>query len=309
MNDPLRDDANAQAIDWMVRQRAPDFADWDGLTQWLAASPAHAAAFHGALALDEDLGALPRAQAVVATPRRLGLGRRAWLGGAVAAMLVGVVGWSTIDRGSGSVVVETRPGERRTVVLPGGVRIAVDGGTRVVLDADDPRYARLDHGQAMFDVAHDAAHPFVVEVHGTRLVDLGTRFDVVRRAGSTAVAVAEGAVAYDPAGANVRIDAGRMIEAPDAAREVRLSRVEAGDVGSWQAGQRVYAGVPLAAVAEDLSRSTGVRISVAPEIRDLPFHGAVLVRGADRLARDVAALAGVGVRERGDGWLLMRGGP
>ncbi len=49
----------AQAIDWIVRQRAPDFDDWDGFADWLAEAPGHAEIYDALASLDVDLAALP----------------------------------------------------------------------------------------------------------------------------------------------------------------------------------------------------------------------------------------------------------
>ena len=74
------------ALDWVIRQRDPAFADWEDFTDWLDADPAHAEAYHEAVALDADLAGLPKAPAeepgyvgdnIVALPRHVN--RRMWL--------------------------------------------------------------------------------------------------------------------------------------------------------------------------------------------------------------------------------------
>src|SRR3546814_1110422 len=54
-----RADAEARAIDWLVRQRDPDFTDWDVFADWLAEDEAHAAIYDAVASLDRDLDALP----------------------------------------------------------------------------------------------------------------------------------------------------------------------------------------------------------------------------------------------------------
>src|SRR5258708_6316398 len=56
-------------------------------------------------------------------------------------------------------------------------------------------YVELLDGQALFEVAKDAARRFVVRSGATRVRAVGTQFDVYRRSGSTVVTVVEGQVA------------------------------------------------------------------------------------------------------------------
>jgi len=308
--DRTRTECDAQAIDWLIRQRDPAFDDWDGFTDWLEADPAHGAAFHAAGAVDAEMGDLPRpvAEPVPVRPRAM---RRIWQAGgaAVAAMLVGLVGYGAIERAPDLARIATAPGERRMLTLADGSTIALNGGTRIAIDRDRPRYARLEEGEAMFRVVHRATDPFVVEAGGAMLRDVGTAFDVVRRDRSTQVAVSEGAVVYDPDGANVRVDAGRQLDAGDDGTRLVLRPVVAATVGSWRQDQLVYDGAPLSVVVADVARATGVTVTLATGLGEMPFRGMLRTGGADgRVVEDLAGLAGLRAVRRGDGWVLMRGG-
>src|SRR3546814_1898277 len=71
----------------------------------------------------------------------------------------------------------------------------------------------------MFHVVHRERDPFVVETGGAKIVDLGTAFNVVRRDRQTSVAVSEGIVLYNPDRDNVRLVAGKGIEAREESEE------------------------------------------------------------------------------------------
>src|SRR3546814_12163586 len=50
---------DAQASDWLIRQRDPAFADWAAFADWLAEDPAHGSTYDAIASLDVDLAALP----------------------------------------------------------------------------------------------------------------------------------------------------------------------------------------------------------------------------------------------------------
>ena len=68
MQAELTSAAEARAIDWMIRQRDPDFADWDAFADWLAEDAGHAAAYDAVASLDADLGALPATRDWIKAP-------------------------------------------------------------------------------------------------------------------------------------------------------------------------------------------------------------------------------------------------
>jgi transmembrane sensor len=49
--------AEAAALDWIIRVRHPDFAEWDVQSAWLAADPRHAEIFQQMALLDDELAA------------------------------------------------------------------------------------------------------------------------------------------------------------------------------------------------------------------------------------------------------------
>lgn len=305
----------AAALDWVIRQRDPAFADWEDFTDWLDADPAHAEAYHEAVALDADLAGLPKAPVeepgyagdnIVALPRRVN--RRMWLSGAVAASLVGLMSYSVLHQSTpDSYRVETAMGETRVIALADGSRISINGGTAMVLSHDEPRRATLERGQALFTVVHRADAPFRVKVGAAELVDIGTVFDVTRADGETRVAVSEGAVAYNPDQDNVRVDAGRRLVVRESTKEAEVAPVDPAAVGGWRSGQLVYDGVPLAQVVAEVSRTTGVRIRTASDTSAIAFRGALqTATPEDRLVADLAALSGTHARRDAEGWTLAR---
>lgn len=306
-----RTNAEARAIDWLIRQRDPDFVDWDGFADWLAEDPGHAAVYDAVASLDHDLNALPPAPKSAVTiaadaPRRVS--RRAWFGGAIAAAFVGAISLPGLGLFDGQNRIETAAGEHRTVELADGSKIEINGASVIEIDKDRPRFARLESGEAMFHVVHREGAPFVVEAGGAKIVDLGTAFNVVRRGRQTSVAVSEGVVLYNPDRDNVRLVAGKGIEARDGdSRPPVVRDVDVANVGGWRSGLLVYNGTPLPVVAEDLKRTAGMQVSIAPEASGLSFRGALIIdKNRSRTIADLAALSGTKAERQGDGWILTR---
>lgn len=308
---PDANPAEARAIDWLIRQRDPAFDDWDGFADWLGEDPEHAAIYDAVASLDQDLDALPPVAkplpaAMPTAPRRTS--RRAWFGGAVAAALVAVVGLSTLNPFGSANRIETAAGEHRTIELADGSRIEINGGSVVEIDKGRPRFARLEAGEAMFHVVHRDDDPFVVEAGGDRLVDLGTAFNVVRRERQTSVAVSEGIVLYNPDRDKVRLIAGKAIDArDDDSKPPVVQDIDVASIGGWRSGLLVYNDAPLVIVAEDLKRTAGMDVRVAPAAADLSFRGALIIdKNRNRTIADLAALSGTKAQRQGDGWILTR---
>ncbi len=319
MNGNSDDALHEEARLWAIRVRAPEFADWDGFTDWLEADPAHNRAYEAALDEMEDADALfdappapqpawsPGAPAVAAAPAAAPRTAR-WRVPAVAAgvAILAVGGsWIALDRDD-PVVYATGPGERRSIDLADGSRVILNGGTRLTIDHGDPRAVVMAGGEALFVVRHDAANPFVVTTaDGTRLVDIGTVFNVVAEDSALDVAVAEGAVIYEGKGGDMRLDAGEMlVRAPGSDRPVKR-RVAPATIGAWRTGYLQFTDAPLSDVARQLSRNLGAPVAVSPELSERRFTGTVMLDGdAAAVMERVGPLAGVSVKPDGSGWRM-----
>jgi transmembrane sensor len=293
------------ALDWALRMADPANADWDAFTDWLEADPGHAERYDRAAATlleaEEALAAQPAASPIVIEPEPVRRYPLRWIGGAMAAALIGTIGVTAWQDRPQPYAVETAAGETRRVPLSDGSSVTLAGLSRVELDRAEPRRAVLARGEALFQVRHDAQHPFAVQAGSLALIDLGTVFDV-RMGRQTRVAVAEGAVMVDPKGAALRLDAGQVV-AVDGDRLVR-STVQPEEVGGWREGRLAFDGAPLSLVAEDVSRFLSRPVTVAPAIAMRPFRGTI---DLDAVRRDPAVLGplmDVNVRRAATGWML-----
>lgn len=304
---------DSEAIGWVIRLRDASSADWEAFTLWLEADPAHLAAYEVAASADAGAEGLAGAPARPQpawrpsdgrAPTRHG--RRAFLGWGVAASLALAAGWTLLPgAGGGAYTVRTQPGERRNVDLPDGSRIALNGGTTIVLDKARPRFARVERGEALFDVVHDDKRPFEVEAGDALMRDMGTVFNVMHDDRGLEVAVAEGAVLFNPGRESKSLRPGM------AARKVRGAPLWTGraeGVGAWREGRLVYSSAPASRIAADLSRNLGVTVSVKGAAAELPFSGVIALDGPPReVLERAAALLGLRLSRSGSGWTLSTG--
>lgn len=301
-----RDDRLAdEAVAWAVRTGDAGFSDWDAFTAWLEQSPDHANAYERVTAaVAEAVEGLPPptfapANDDPAVPARVS---RRWFGGAIAASLAAIVVFG-VWRGDGTYLEQTAPGETRMIALGDGSRIELAGASAIELDRDDQRFARLEHGRALFTVRHDEANPFRVEAGEDTLVDLGTVFDVSLDDESLAVSVGEGEVMFNPGKQAVRLAPGDALRSARGSDAYERSTVAASQVGEWTEGRLTFNGASLGEVAAELSRATGATFQAAPRSA-ARLSGSILVDPVRNDPRSAGPLLGVTVRRDGESWVI-----
>lgn len=305
-----------EAIGWMIRLREAAPADWEAFTGWLEADPAHGAAYDAATMADavmvEAAGQTPPPEQSAPEPSRVEIAandnRPSFFrrhAGLAAALLLGVLAWPAYRAMTPSYVIETALGEHRSVTLEDGTVIDLNGGTTLTLDRRNPRLAMLDSGEARFRVTHDAGSPFAVVVGGTRIEDVGTVFNVAREGEQTEVAVAEGAVLFDPQREAVMLKAGDSLRVARTGSAPVVRRIDPAAIGGWTTGRLDFANERLADIAPDLARALGKPVSVDPGIADRAFTGTIVINAKDEAAmKKIAALMGVSARQMQQGWRL-----
>lgn len=310
-------DIGETARAWAIRVEDPAFMDWDGLTEWLESDPAHLAAYEAARDQTdwavELLAANARRKPVEApawrAPAEAPRPRRHWFGaaGAVAAVLAVVGGWSVFNRGSAPETIATAAGEHRTIDLADGSRIALNGGTSITVDRDEPRKIVLARGEALFEVRHNPSRPFVVTVGDTQLLDAGTVFNVVAEGEKLDVAVAEGAVIYRPGSDQVRLNPGDGLFRASADAAPKLRHAGPQTIGSWKSGELQYDGAPLDQVASDLGRNLGRPIRAGRDTAGLRFSGTLILGSSpEQVLARAGPLLGVRFTPDKEGWTMSR---
>lgn len=167
---------------------------------WLKADPANrlelnridkafaASILHGKGPGQPSATDIPAATTPAPTEKRRGVVRRIVRHAAevAAVTLVGIaLSWSLTEHRLGewaerTTSIEVPAGQRLDMRLEDGTKVCLSAGTRMeypLVFAGKERRVKID-GEAMFDVEHDAQHPFVVETFACDVEVLGTKFDV-----------------------------------------------------------------------------------------------------------------------------------
>jgi len=178
------------------------------------------------------------------------------------------------------------PEQRYATELAQSRRIVLSDGSVVTLGARSAIAVRftgaerrvvLQGGEAFFEIAHQAARPFLVEAGASLVRDIGTKFDVKLGAGTMHVSVQEGQVQISPA---ARADTAEAMLRAGQHAEIALARVDedrariavlpSQAAGAWREGRLVYDNARLADLIADVNRyyAPGVRLA-APEVGEL----------------------------------------
>lgn len=172
-----------------------DEAEMREVIEWLDADPAHrreldeldralwASALSGRLTERPAAAERPAAKRPAGLWRRIG--RHAMRLAAVLAL--GFAGAELIsayrvgELSRRTTTLEVPVGRHLNMTLADGTTVWLNAGTKLeypAVFAGKERRVKVS-GEAMFDVAHDARHPFVVETFACDVEVLGTKFDVV----------------------------------------------------------------------------------------------------------------------------------
>ncbi|AYF86502.1 FecR family protein [Pseudomonas sp. DY-1] len=198
----------------------------------------------------------------------------------------------------------TQLGERRQVTLADGSTLDLNGRTRItVIYSADRRLVRLEAGEAMFGVTPDKARPFVVEAGAGRVTVTGTRFNVRRDASGVRVAVESGRVLV----VGEQGEASRPLLGGDGVRVAAdgvvgpVQRIDIASITAWREGKLIFNDVPLAEVAQEVSRYRELPLRVVPEVADLRFSSVFRADDTNALLAALPRILPVKVRTLPDG--------
>lgn len=317
------------AAQWFARLQDDDAGedDWQAFEAWLAADASHGEAYAKLERIWVDLDAMapqalaalgqaaePGAQPIPFRPRPqstrrpvlyAGLGLAAGL----AVAVVGLANW----RQAPTNIYDAPAGQTRQVALADGSRVWLNADTHVTTRlGHKARNVELASGEAVFDVTHDPARPFIIAVGDRQVRVVGTQFDLRRRDGQITLTVRRGVVEVrpvdQPEAPPTRVTAGERLTHKEGSSSNMLLTAEPDAAFAWTEGRLVYAAAPLSEVAADLTHSLGVPVRVADAATgQVRFSGVLTLDDKAAVVPRLEAFAAVrATREPGGGYVLTR---
>ncbi len=250
----LRDEAHH----WLLRLTSGQatHADAEAFRRWCAQSADHARAFSQARQLWQAVAPAEQAlqngtRNVTALPARR-FGRRAFLGGAIAASIAVMVARPSLRDGLLGMGADfyTGVGEQRRVDLQDGVVLELNTQTRIS-QVSSTTGASIELLEGEVEV--QTRLPMRVRAGNAELATEGALFNVRALAGSVCVTCLQGSVQVQQQGRSVSLLAGRQLTYT-AAQQGEASVVDASLVTAWRQQMLVFNDTPLATVIDEINR-------------------------------------------------------
>lgn len=243
-----QDRLQSEAQDWLILLTSgrATAADACALREWCAQSPEHARAFeHSKLLWQQLQPAAERLQA----PRPLG--RRAFLGGAIAASAAFLLIRGTVPGGFSGLGADyiTEVGEQRRVDLADGVSLELNTQTRI--NRRDSANFELVSGEV--EVLTRAQTPLKVQAGAGRLSASQARFNLRNTDQSVCVTCLDGALLVDVQGRSIRLESGQQLTY-DAQRVGTPQAVDTSAVIAWRQQVLVFNDATLSTVIDEINR-------------------------------------------------------
>ena len=314
-------------------QPTPD--DLQHFKRWVNQSKAHQSAFEEVVAFSAEMDVLsqivlPREQMASRSGLFASLfawTQFRWMAMACSGLLIAFVVTMLPPTDSGQYYVSAI-GEQRRIALADGSSVLLNTNSEVRVDyLPDRRQLTLLRGEAHFDVNHDPARPFEVSAGKGLVRALGTAFTVHLRRRDVGVIVTEGRVeiaradsvaasAPPESGAPpteaspsadkttapalpppVQVKAGnQLVYDRESSATLERAEVAPGDGQlSWHKGDLVFDGETLAAVVEEVSRYTVIKIRI-PEAKARQIKIGGVFKVGDTEAFFEALERGFGIR-------------
>lgn len=308
---------STQAGEWLIAKSTAEWSaeDQEKLDAWLAQSSAHTLAYWRLEAAWQSAGRLSVLRQPMRRGARITVTRKPYWFPRIAAVF-GVL--AIVGAGYGYFVGEptvktysTALGGQKTLTLTDGSTIELTTNTTVRVALGQNRHVWLDRGEAFFRVVHDAAHPFVIQSGGQRIIDLGTEFSVRHTNDVVKVAVLTGKVLVESAANDLRYEPVTLtsgetaIASLQSIRRVQTTEASVKQALSWRDNLLVFDDTPLSEVAAEFNRYNKTQIVIGDErVASLKVGGSFPTTGVQSFVRVAQHILKLHVEQRGDRTVL-----
>jgi transmembrane sensor len=297
-------DLEREAFAWVMQfaRGRGSTDDLSALQEWARQSPEHAIAFDrvsrtwktlGTMGdeLDAEFPSLRPARN--AAPTRLG--RRAFLGGAVAASAAGAAflaarpplelwpSWSEMNAD-----YRTGVGERRELALAENVSIDMNTRTSIANGAEP----ELISGEAVISISRKADAPFALRAAGGRIVASDARFNIRSESATVYVTCLQGAVTVERLSKTLPLPAGRQVAYSSLGLGSTV-KIDTSVVRAWQDGVVIFQSTPIADVIAEVNRYRSGRVILTNRaLGQRLFNARLRITNIDRVVGQIVQAFG-----------------
>ena len=215
--------------------------------------------------------------------------RLRWLKLSAAAaailLLVGISNYFSYNEGyknlnSQLITLDNPLGLRSSVILPDGSKVTLNAGSSLTYpNAFTGKTRKISlKGEAFFEVAHDAVHPFIVKAEDIQVKVLGTRFNVkaYEDENNIEVALSEGSicVGLDKGSSFIYMEPKQLVQFDKMKRTFSKQAINLNNYIAWKDGKFYFNGVSFGKIARQLERVFNVNIHITSDrLRNTAFTG------------------------------------
>ncbi len=316
-----------EALDWVVRLKTgePTRADIEALQRWRRQSVAHEEAFkkaarvfrHAGIAADELADRPASVEAALALqklPSRdpgRAFGRRAFLGGAIAAATAGYLIvrpplglWPSIEELSADY--RTGKGEQRKVAVAPNVSLELNTQTSIALrSASNETRIELISGEASVAATRSSSKPFVLLAANGQITAIEAGFNARCLDGVVSVTCLSGAVDVAQGDNVVRLREAEQVSYSPGGIKTSVP-VDPGQVTAWQAGLLIFRDQPLADVVDEVNRYRSGKIIITnADLKRRVVNGTFQISKLGDFVPQVQQLFGAQARSLPGGIVLL----
>ncbi|THU05089.1 DUF4880 domain-containing protein [Lampropedia puyangensis] len=318
---PVSRQVAQQAAQWFVRCSEGKLTPQaqQAFDTWLAADPAHTAAWERAMHISGHMQQLPAnvASPVLQRPSRHSTNRRAAIRALAALLVTAPAGWWAWRHAPAPWHSDwaSATGQLRTVTLPDGTQVLLDTASAIDVAFDATQRAiHLRAGAIMVTTApdpivrnapHGLARPFLVLTEQGQARAIGTQFSIRLEGNRSQVAVLEGAVALSPRNGHAThtLHAGQQSQfTSNAVSDVEPLSTQA---QQWANGILAVENMPLGSFVAELARYRSGLLQCDPAIASLRITGAFRVADTDAVLHNLTQLLPISVRQRTRYWVTL----
>ncbi|AYD47466.1 FecR family protein [Arachidicoccus soli] len=175
--------------------------------------------------------------------------------------------------------MSTPRGRQFRLVLPDGTKVWLNASSSITYPTTFSGKERTVtiSGEAYFEVVHNKAMPFKVEVGGETVEDLGTHFNIMAYPEEKVITTTllEGSINLISNGSGQILKPGQQARLNKVSRNITLQEIDTSQAVAWVHGQIVLDNTPIAMLMHQISRWYNVDVEIEGNISQRQFGGTI----------------------------------